>query len=109
MSQSEIRCLWRYIDTDISYEGQWPPNIVIDPIKYDVKKTTPKGVWIYAGLDKKFVLLSARKKFAHPTKEEALDSFIARKKRQMSIVRYQFTRAEIALRKARDLIKEGEG
>lgn len=56
--------------------------------KFKVLKETPKGVWIrYHGdfSDKRFVLSTARKRFACPTKEEALESFLARKTRQRGI------------------------
>ena len=50
--------------------------------KYPIIKRTPKGCWI--SMDeienpKKFVLLTARKRYACPTEGEAVESFIARK------------------------------
>lgn len=60
-----------------------------------VIKTTPKGVWIelYGHSirydSKRFVLLNARKRYACPTKEAALESFIARKQRQERILKSQ--------------------
>ena len=51
---------------------------------YLVLKRTPKGAWIKVGGwpfedEKRFVLLTARKRFACPTKAEALESLVARK------------------------------
>jgi hypothetical protein len=41
--------------------------------------------------------LSSKKKFAYPTKEEALEGFKASKKRQISILRSKLEQAETAL------------
>ena len=73
---------------------------------YLVLKHTPKGVWINASPrfsfgHKKFVLKDARRRFACPTKEEALESFFARKKRQIGILRTRADDAEEALLKAK--------
>lgn len=55
---------------------------------YRVTRRTPKGAWIDLGWgDKRFVLLSARKRYACPTEAEALESFIMRKRRQEDIYR----------------------
>jgi len=70
---------------------------------YKVLRHTPKGVWIsmYGGIsystEQKFILLSARKRFACPTVEEALVSFKARKQRQIKILKGQLKQAEEAL------------
>jgi hypothetical protein len=53
---------------------------------YNVAKHTEKGVWLDVFGDKKFVLSDPRgKRFAYALKEDALKSFIARKKRQARI------------------------
>lgn len=55
---------------------------------YLVVKYTPCGVVISAGRyggETKFINFSWNKQFAHATKEKALESFIARKRRQESI------------------------
>lgn len=64
---------------------------------YEVLKHTPKGVWLRFRYDKKFVLASANKRFACATIEEAAESFIARKKRQISIYKNRMQRAEEVL------------
>lgn len=59
---------------------------------FQILKKTPKGVWIEDWRrvgGKRFVLLSAHKQFACETKEKALESFLARKKRQGAILRGQ--------------------
>jgi hypothetical protein len=54
--------------------------------EYDIIKTTPCGVWIRVGPDKKFVLSDSHKRFAYPTLEEAKESFIARKRKYLQIL-----------------------
>lgn len=70
---------------------------------FSVIKETPCGVWIklYSdninGICKKFILTNARKKYACPTIEEARESFMARKQRQIIIYKQKLERARIAL------------
>lgn len=75
---------------------------------YRVIKRTPKGAWIDLGWgDKRFVLLSARKRYALPTQAEALESFIMRKRVQESIYENRAHSAryaqELALKQMRKL------
>jgi hypothetical protein len=101
----EPKRLYRY--EDIAYvsgsdEWDYPTSdytLKVELLEYQVLKRTRKGVWInykYGGR-KRFVLLNARKKFAYATKEEALKSFIARKKSQIKILKDKLDRAERAL------------
>lgn len=75
---------------------------------YAVKRTR-KGVWVQAyGYTKnpqghKFVLLSGTKRFAYPTKAEALESFIARKKRQIEYLNQHLANARMALATALEM------
>lgn len=76
--------------------------------EYVITRRTPKGIWInldfyklgYPGTNVKFVLLTARKKFAALTPEEALNDFVCRKKRQIKILKARLEQAERALRMA---------
>jgi len=114
---SEKEFFYRY--NEIRYSlgvDQWDDplpgyNLAITLDKYEVSHHTPKGTWIYIyhyGLypltdedrPKKFILASARKKFACPTKEEAWKSFRERKKAQIRILRSQLEQAEAALHMA---------
>jgi hypothetical protein len=62
-------------------------------------KETPKGVWIgYSPCTKRFVLKAAHKRYACSTEQEAKESFIARKKRQISILKARLRDAEEALK-----------
>lgn len=64
--------------------------------KFKILKRTKCGVWIDSYNKQKFVNLERNKKFACATPEEALQSFIYRKKRQISILTSQLNEAEIA-------------
>jgi hypothetical protein len=77
-----------------------PGHVEVYVHEHDVIKHTPKGVWLNAYGEKKFVRRDARKRFACPTKEEALESFVARKKRQIGILSAQLRNAEDAIHKA---------
>jgi hypothetical protein len=68
---------------------------------YKVASKTKCGVWIYVGSKQRFVNLELTKKFAYPTKEEAISGFIARKKRQIQILRGQLDLAEESI----DIVK----
>ena len=78
-------------------------SVQINLNEYKVIKETPKGVWL--GYDigisfsnwKRFVLLNSRKRFACPTKVEAMVSFIARKRAQIRIYKARLESAEMAL------------
>lgn len=69
---------------------------------YPIIKRTMKGAWIYTydGGGKKFVNLTARKQFACLTKQLALESFIARKQRQIKILNSQLDDAKTFLAEA---------
>jgi hypothetical protein len=73
---------------------------------HQVTKQTPKGFWIVDLGDFRkriFVLNSGRKRYAYPTKEEAQTSFLARKRRQLAILKSQIYHIELAV----EAIKEG--
>lgn len=58
--------------------------------EYAVLRHTEQGVWLETGeTGRKFVLRGARKRFACPTKEEAWESFRARKKKQLRLLMSQ--------------------
>lgn len=79
--------------------------------EYQVTKTTKCGVWLtdtYNIIKPFFVLNTAKKRYALPSKKEALESFMARKKRQISILSRQMKDAEEALRIATTLLAKEE-
>lgn len=91
---------YRFDDRFTAYD-----EVRLDEQKFTVEKITRHGVWIrsWFGFSRHFVLLSARKKYAHPSREEARASFEARKRRQISILQVQLERAEKALGLAQNL------
>lgn len=76
-------------------------------IFYPIKET-PKGYWIssdpryaertcpYYANRKRWVSKTSRKRYAYPTKEQAMESFVARKRRQVAILEGQLERAKVA-------------
>lgn len=81
-------------------------HVMVELIEYEIIKRTNKGIWIIDNyrfvfmptyIGKKFVNLTARKKFACLTKDDALKSFIARKERQIKILTSQLQNAQTAL------------
>lgn len=99
----EMEYLYRYRDeVTSSYDcvsetfGSSYVRVIMD--SYLILKRTPKGAWIHLdSWQKKFVNLTARKQFACETPEKARASFIARKKRQIKILKSQLNYAEQAL------------
>lgn len=77
-------------------------------IEVPVTKTTPKGHWVDFHGTRKFILSTARKKWAYPTRHEAIESFIAKKKRQIGILDAQSREAKSLLDMALKM-REREG
>ena len=72
-------------------------QVRIHLLSYYVMKRTACGVWLNHRGKRKFVLNNSNKRFAYETKELALTSFIARKRRQVLILRNQLETTEKAL------------
>lgn len=68
--------------------------------KYRVVRETPMGVWLsFLGVSApRFCRRDSRRRFACPTIEEARESFIARKRRQIAIHQKTVDRAKRAIR-----------
>lgn len=88
--------------------------------EFTVDKVTPQGAWIrgfwrqekedgvfhMAGPEsRRFVLLNARKRFACPTKMEALQSLLARRKKQRRIYKARLSHIEEAIRQVERMIE----
>lgn len=83
-------------DNDGSFETlQEVENIYFE--EHQVEKATPRGVRLCNGT---LVIHSWRKRYAYPTKQEALTAFIARRRRQVAILTAQLARAQDELRLA---------
>lgn len=76
--------------------------------KFQVLRSTPQGVWLdLYPYPNKFCLIGVGKRYAHATVEQALNSFMARKKRQILILTNQLRRAESALELTQRSLKDG--
>lgn len=80
---------------------------------YKVIKETPCGYWVEVDLydhpsGKRWTSKHSRKRLAYPTKEEALDSFIARKRKQIEILEDQIHNAKHWYEQAKLLKTKGE-
>ncbi len=96
--------MYRYVDTLYSTGGgddysSSSVYVKVVLLTYNIVRLTPKGAWVsgFPGDKPRFVLNSARKRFACPTKEEAMTSFVARKNRQIRILTSQLQYVKEAL------------
>jgi hypothetical protein len=101
-TQSKIDVLYRYREEQVDQIYDPRPREAVKAMRlyldsYPILKFTRCGCWIDIGSRKKFVNLDKNKKWAHDSLEDAMISFIARKKRQAFILRNQLVRAEASL------------
>lgn len=75
-------------------EDSWaPPKLLC--YEYSLERETIHGYWIvpqvgvYCRMRRRWVSKTARKRYAYPSKAEALTALIARKRRQKTICEYQ--------------------
>ncbi len=78
--------------------------------EYSLVKETPCGYWIsfHFGLseNQRWISKKSRKKFAYPSKAEALNSFGRRKYRQIKILENQLSRAKAAYANYERMVRE---
>lgn len=80
------------------HEVRWSENrLMLVQDTFRIVKRTEHGAWIDNYGNKRFVNLESKKRYACPTVQEALDSYHARKRRQVGILRHQLKQAEAAL------------
>jgi hypothetical protein len=96
--------MWYRYEDFRYYEG----GTRVELIRLKVIKKTDCGVWISpVNFElRRWVKRNARKRYACPTKQEALESFIARKKRQIEILSVQLHNAQSALNIGESMQKE---
>ena len=93
----------QYAEHDIDGELVSPklPNPTIELREYDILKETLKGYWIghkeFPELSKLWVSKTSKKKFAYPTKDEALINFTKRTEKRIKILKHQILFSEIVL------------
>ena len=118
-----IEEMYRYVEEhDYIDEGEFT-GTEIRLLVYRVIETTPCGVWVirshrYYYLDqkqmgygmgtiKKWVLTTpGKKRFAYPTKREALEAFVQRKKSHVWHSKHKLKLAESALAKGEAMLSE---
>ena len=95
------------IDHDGEYCRPSFPCPRIELREFNVHKETPKGYWIGYGTPDGFMgksrwisKISGRKRYAYPTKEEAMVNYVKRTEKHIYLLRSQLETAEIALERA---------
>lgn len=107
---NQVKVLYRYVDR--CYNGD---RVSINLEVYPIKKVTPKGYWVSPypnvngdnyGAKDRWTSSVALRRFAYPTKKEAMVSFLARKAKQILILKNRLAIAEGALQLAISLDME---
>lgn len=105
-------------DADGEYCSPIFPSASLVCNRYDLIKETPKGYWIgFRSLRtdtdslskhywKKWVSKTSRKRFAYPTKEEALVNYIKRTEKRIKILKNQILSSNLALGIAEGKLKK---
>lgn len=90
-------------------EDQTGDGVVVKLFELPILKFTPCGYWVETNYDNKgkhFVNKNALKKYAHLNKEDALKSFVERKKSQVEIYENRLQKAKDALVAGENMLKE---
>lgn len=91
------------------YERTGRRNVKLIEDIYSLVKETPKGYWINNEIfckKSRWVSWTTRKRFAYPTKEEALKSFIRRQEERIRILTYQIKDSRVGLFNAQSKLNE---
>jgi len=101
---------WAWYDLDGELVAPAFPSLKIELSRYGLAKETPKGYWIGFGFRPwhglKWVSKTARKRYAYPSKAEALDNFIKRNERRIEILGWQLICCKEALKLAKNMKSE---
>lgn len=112
MTNPETKEFYRYEAVsyaDMDHDGEYVrplfPNVKLELRTYNLHKETPKGYWIGHGFyaphmlrgNSTWVSKTAVKRYAYPTKEEALTNYIKRTERRIRILKSQLQLVEIGL------------
>lgn len=98
------------INGEITYSPSTLPYVSLKERVFKIVSETKKGYWVspedyYSPEDKRWVSKTSKKRFAYPTKSEALNSFLFRKKRQIRLLNYQLYIAKSAERQVKYLLE----
>lgn len=99
------------LDMDGEFISPMFPNPTIVLSELNLYKETPKGYWIGFGQHAPHKLRSnaiwvsktAKKRYAYPTKEQALTNYIKRTQRRLNILIHQVEYCKVALSKANEM------
>lgn len=85
------------------------PNPKIELQIFYLDKETPKGYWILLSPNskswRKWISKESKKRFAYPTKKEAMINFIKRTEKRMEILKHQLSCCQIAIDNAKYINK----
>lgn len=85
-------------DSDGEYIESKHPSPTLTLIEYNLISETPKGYWIGSfGYKEKWIPKISRKRFAYPTKKEALHNFVKRTEKRIKILDFQLSSCIIGL------------
>lgn len=85
-------------ESDLGFSSELFLHTRLKCYDFNILRFTKCGCWIEG---EKFVLLSGKKRYAYPTKEEALESFKRRKAMQIKILTRLLAQAKNALSEAK--------
>ena len=94
------------MDFDGDYVASHIPNPTVELRRYSKLRETPKGYWIGFGGGfrqlswKKWVSKTSLRRYAYPSKEEAMQNFIKRTEKRSRILKRQALCCDIALGQA---------
>jgi len=96
---------------DGDFENSKIPNPKIELRIFNLFKETPKGYWVGYGSFEKgslrsqghWVSKSSIKRFAYPSKKEALENFIKRNEKRIRILEYNLWSCKIAINLAKNI------
>jgi hypothetical protein len=105
--RAEARRYSVIIDADADRFGVSGPGLEL--FYFNILRLTPCGAWIDVWGEARFVLLTANKKWACKTTDEALGSLAARKRRQVQILSRRLQEAKEDLALAEEATQPGSG
>jgi len=91
------------LDQDGEYKNPSIPNPTLELRKFNLHSETSKGYWIGHGLpgklmgNSKWISKTSKKRFAYPSKKEAMINFFKRTEKRISILKHQLSFCEAGL------------
>lgn len=86
--------------------SNFPPRVALESLEFELLRETPCGYWICTTgffFWKKWVSKTSRKRYAYPTKEEALKNFKKRTEKRVKILLNQVYACNEGLKLAKDI------